>query len=136
MDREIMAKLFKQIFTWWNGNTINTRFFTWRFGKIIGNDIFGNAYYEGHLHKDGYPRRWVIYKNYSEASMIPPGWHGWMHHRVDVAPSEEAYRAYDWEKSHRPNLTGSQFAYFPKGSVSVKGKRAEVVSDYTSWQPK
>ncbi|MDN5248668.1 NADH:ubiquinone oxidoreductase subunit NDUFA12 [Bartonella sp. TP] len=131
-----MLKFFKQIFIWWGGNTINTRFFTWRAGKKIGTDFLGNTYYEGGLHKDGYPRRWVIYKNYSEASLIPAGWHGWIHHRVNTPPVDEIYRAYDWEKAHQPNLTGSQFAYFPKGSINVKGNRDAVSSDYRSWRPK
>ena len=34
-----------QIFTWWNGQTLNTRFHTWRFGERVGTDEFGNIYY-------------------------------------------------------------------------------------------
>ena len=30
--------LLKQIFTWWNGQTIGTRFHTWRFGTKVGQD--------------------------------------------------------------------------------------------------
>ncbi len=40
-------KTLLQIFTWWNGSTIGTRFHTWRFGKRVGEDQFGNVYYEG-----------------------------------------------------------------------------------------
>ena len=47
-----MAGIWKQIFTWWNGNTINTRFFTWLNGKRVGEDEFGNVYYEGSHHKE------------------------------------------------------------------------------------
>ena len=32
-----------QIFTWWNGQTIGTRFYTWRFGRNVGSDQFGNV---------------------------------------------------------------------------------------------
>ena len=35
----------------------------------------------------GFERRWVIYNGYVEASTIPPGWHGWMHHMVDAPPT-------------------------------------------------
>ena len=68
----------KQFFTWCNGQTLNTRFFTWRNGEKVGTDQFGNIYYRA---KSALPRsiperRWVIYNGYSEASMIPPGWHG------------------------------------------------------------
>ena len=130
-----MFRFIKQIFTWWSGNSINTRFFTWCHGKYIGQDIFGNRYYEGSKHKDGYFRRWVIYKNYSEASMIPPGWHGWMHHRVDTPPTEESYDSYWWEKIHQPNLTGTVFAYRPVSSLNKTGTRSKVSGDYESWSP-
>ena len=33
-----MKTLLTQIFTWWNGQTIGTRFHTWRFGKKVGQD--------------------------------------------------------------------------------------------------
>ena len=78
--------LLKQIFTWWNGQTIGTRFHTWRFGTRVGEDEFGNVYYQGGAKdSEGRTRRWVIYNGYAEASAIPPGWHGWMHHRTDVS---------------------------------------------------
>lgn len=124
-----MLKTLKQVFTWWNGNTINTKFFTWRKGVKIGEDEFGNVYYEGDMHKDGYPKRWVIYKNYSDASSIAPGWHGWIHHRVDIAPSQEIYVPYEWQKPHLINYTGTKLAYYPEKSCKVGGA-------YTTWTPK
>lgn len=130
-----MAGFLKQTFTWWNGNTINTRFFTWRKGTRIGEDEFGNIYYEGGYHKDGYPKRWVIYKNYSEASTIPAGWHGWIHHRVDTPPSKEDYKAHSWERPHIENLTGSIDAYRPKGSIANDSDRPHVSGDYDAWTP-
>ena len=82
----------KQIFTWWNGQTIGTRFHTWRFGTRVGQDEFGNVYYKGGKDSEGRTRRWVIYSGYAEASAIPAGWHGWMHHRTDVSPADEDYK--------------------------------------------
>ncbi|WP_332060426.1 NADH:ubiquinone oxidoreductase subunit NDUFA12 [Bartonella sp. CB74] len=131
-----MAGFFKQVFTWWNGNTVNTRFFTWCKGKRIGEDQFGNIYYEGGYHKDGYPRRWVVYKGYSEASAIPPGWHGWIHHRCNVPPTQEKYQPYEWEKPHVRNMTGTSEAYRPKGSIVYNGERPCVYEDYDAWSPK
>src|ERR1700691_914954 len=32
-------------FTWWNGANFNTRFYTRRFGVLVGHDEFGNTYY-------------------------------------------------------------------------------------------
>src|SRR5215207_9643720 len=34
-----------QFFTWWNGSTLGTRFYTWRFGQFVGEDELGNRYY-------------------------------------------------------------------------------------------
>jgi len=122
--------LLKQIFTWWNGSTWGTRFYTWRFGRLVGQDEFGNTYYEG----DG-GRRWVQYNGYAEASTIPPGWHGWMHFRTDTPPSAEDYRPREWEKPHRPNMTGTSGAYFPPGSLSNAATRPKVTGDYEAWRP-
>ena len=32
-------------FTWWNGANFNTRFYTNRYGVLVGHDEFGNTYY-------------------------------------------------------------------------------------------
>ncbi|TWB54947.1 NADH:ubiquinone oxidoreductase subunit [Rhizobium sp. ERR 922] len=124
-----------QTFTWWNSQTMGTRFATWRFGKRVGEDEFGNVYYEGGTSSYGLPKRWVIYKGYTEASAIPPGWHGWMHHRTDVPPTKENYVAKDWQKEHRANPTGSPQAYRPPGSLAVAGERPRVTGDYDAWTP-
>jgi NADH:ubiquinone oxidoreductase subunit len=130
-----MKAFLLQFFTWWNGQTLGTRFFTWRKGKRVGEDQFGNVYYEGGKGVDGRPRRWVIYNGVAEASAIPPGWHGWMHHRVDVAPAAESYQPREWQKPHEPNLTGTAGAYRPKGSVLSTGERPRVTGDYDAWTP-
>ena len=88
-----MKEFLVQFFTWWNGQTLGTRLHTWRYGKMVGQDESGNTYYEGGTDSEGRTRRWVIYNGLAEASRIPPGWHGWMHHRVDVAPSQERLQA-------------------------------------------
>jgi hypothetical protein len=31
--------------TWWNGANLDTRFYTRRYGQLVGHDEFGNAYY-------------------------------------------------------------------------------------------
>ena len=38
--------MFSEIFSWWGGNTWGTRLWTWRQGRYIGGDEFGNRYYE------------------------------------------------------------------------------------------
>ncbi|MEO0636157.1 MAG: NADH:ubiquinone oxidoreductase subunit NDUFA12 [Pseudomonadota bacterium] len=129
-----MKKLIVQAVSWWNGATWGTRFFTWRNGTKVGEDEFGNAYYEGSEFY-GRKRRWVIYADYAEASSIPPGWHGWMHHRVDTPPSEQDYKARDWEMGHKPSMTGTAAAYRPKGSMLTPESRPEVTGDYEAWTP-
>ncbi|NJR14201.1 MAG: NADH:ubiquinone oxidoreductase subunit NDUFA12 [Phyllobacteriaceae bacterium] len=130
-----MKLFFLRIFTWWNGATLNTLFHTWRNGQRVGDDEFGNVYYQGGTDSEGRTRRWVIYKGEADASKVPPGWHGWLHHRVDVAPANETYAARDWEKGHQRNLTGSPAAYRPKGSIVGQDKRPVVTGDYKAWSP-
>lgn len=129
-------RLLKQFFTWWNGATWNTLFYTWRKGEFVGTDQLGNRYYRA---KSALPesipeRRWVIYKGYSEASQVPPGWHGWMHHRVDTPPTGKEQQ-WSWEKPHQENLTGTVGAYHPPGSIAVGGAPQSRAPDYQAWRP-
>lgn len=134
-----MKAFFLLIFTWWQGTTIGTRLHTARAGELVGSDEFGNTYYRtrgGEVDKLlGFQRRWVIYAGKADASIIPPGWHGWIHHRVDVAPSEEIYEAWPWEAAHLANATGSPNAYRPKGSILGQTVRQPASSDYGAWKP-
>jgi len=127
----------KQLFTWWNGQTLNTRFAVWRKGEFVGTDEFGNRYYRAKSAiPDSIPEhRWVIYNGYSEASSVPPGWHGWMHHRVDTPPSKDDVKPREWQKPHKPNLTGTAGAYRPAGSLLSLSGPAKPQPDYQAWQP-
>ena len=129
-------KILKQFFTWWNGETWATRFYTWRKGEFVGQDDLGNKYYRvKSALPDSIPeRRWVIYAGYSEASQIPPGWHGWMHHRVDMPPVREGYMPREWELPHQENLTGSAAAYHPPGSIATGARPVESAPDYQAWK--
>lgn len=106
-------------------------------GKFVGKDDFGNKYYRAKPRK-GYKRerRWVIYNGRPEASMVPPEWHGWLHHQNDNVPCEqdETFRR-SWTKPHKPNLTGTNLAYRPPGHILEGGKRPEVTGDYEAWTP-
>ena len=126
-----------QTFTWWNGQSLNTRFYTWRFGVFVGHDEFGNSYYRSKSVDAalGFERRWVIYNGPSEGSATPPGWYGWLHHTVDIAPPDEAYAARPWQLPHQPNLTGTPLAYRPEGSLLRSGERPGATGDYKAWTP-
>ena len=60
-----MLTFIKQIFTWWNHQTIGTRIQTLLFGKFVGKDSFGNKYYQNRGGK-----RWVVYSGEIEATKI------------------------------------------------------------------
>ena len=127
----------EQFFTWWNSQTLNTRFYTWRKGTFVGQDELGNKYYKAKSAvPDSIPeRRWVIYQGYSEGSKVGAGWHGWLHHRVDMAPTNESYILREWQKPHEENLTGSEGAYHPPGSIAVGGRPLPRAKDYQAWKP-
>lgn len=129
--------MFSEIFSWWGGNTWGTRLFTWRKGKLVGEDSLGNRYYVQRkgIGPLGVPARWVIYKSMSEASQVPAEWHGWLHHTVDSLPADETYVAKPWQKPHQMNMTGTGLAYRPQGSILRAGARAPSTSDYRPWRP-
>ncbi len=122
-------KFLLSFLTWWNSQTLNTRFFTWRNGVKVGEDDQGNIYYQS---RDG-KRRWVIYNGEMEASRVPTDWHGWLHHTYKEPPTKAPLAHKVWEKPHQENLSGSDQAYLPAGSI----RRAQPVErrDYEAWQP-
>ncbi len=120
-----------QIFTWWSGQTIGTRFHTWRNGTAVGTDDYGNAYYRNADDS----KRWVIYNGTVEATSIPPGWFGWLNKTFDTVPDESGYVPRAWEKPHVPNMTGTPYAYKPQGSLSRPGGRHVSQGDYEAWSP-
>ena len=126
-----MLTLIKEIFTWWNQQTIGTRIHTFFYGKYIGKDENGNKYYQS---KSG--KRWVIYNGEIEASKIPDQWYSWMHYISNKIENSHDLKKYDWQKEHLPNLTGTIFASKPKVSLSKIGKREATHADYESWKPK
>ena len=121
--------LMAEIFTWWSGQTIGTRFHTWRRGSKVGEDDQGNLFYAS---KDG-KRRWVVYNGEAEASRVSPDWHGWLHHTYDEPPTKAPLPKKDWEKPHIPNLTGTGAEYRPAGSLART--RPVDRSDYEAWVP-
>lgn len=117
--------------------TIGTSLFTWFKGKQVGEDQFGNRYYEARkANTEGRKRRWVIYARLAEPSLVPAHWHSWLHYTTDQLPNEESAHRYDWQKPHQPNLTGTSERYLPPGHMAAGGKRAKSASgDYEAWRP-
>ena len=75
--------LLRFLFVWWRNATVGTRIMTWLTGEFVGEDKFGNRYYQ----TKGGKRRWVIYNGTVEASRVPPDWHGWLHHTFREPPT-------------------------------------------------
>ena len=107
-----------------------TRLTLWRRGEKVGEDEFGNVYYrmserpQAATPPSQRERRWVVYNGYAEASTIPPGWWGWMHHTTDTPPRPRRLPPRDWQKPHRPNMTGTPRAYRPQGLDPGRGPPA------------
>jgi NADH:ubiquinone oxidoreductase subunit len=131
-----------KIFIWWDGATLGTSWFTLRKGKKIGQDVHGNIYYEGGKTVHGLPQRWVIYTSANDASYVPPEWHGWLHHSLELPPEQSLPEAHIWEKAPQPNLTGTRYAFefvampkpLAKGAAKSVANQAEGAG-YTPWSP-
>ena len=118
-----MLTFFKQIFTWWNHQTLGTRLTVLFFGKLVGKDNFGNKYYKT---KKG--QRLIIYNGEVDASKIPSEWYSWMHFTPNKIENSHKLEKYEWQKPHKPNLTGSKEAYSPKDDTNAIKKK------YNSWK--
>tara|TARA_B100001765_G_C19194747_1_gene202550 strand:+ start:116 stop:484 length:369 start_codon:yes stop_codon:yes gene_type:complete len=121
-----MINLFKQLFIWWNRQTLGTSIYTLFTGKCVGKDEFGNNYY---TNKKG--KRWVVYNNEVEASKIPPEWHMWIHFLTNQKPKNNI-KKYVWQIKHVENLSGTNNAYKPDGSLISKSKKN--IKKYETWQ--
>lgn len=107
--------------------SIQIRLLTWWRGQYVGQDAYGNTYYQDKkVSREGRIRRWVIYKGVPEATKIPPEWHGWLHYATDEIP-EANDQLYAWQRPHQRNLTGTRFAYRPR-----RQKKLQV---FTPWHP-
>ena len=118
-----MLTVFKEIFTWWNQQTLGTRIQTFIYGKYVGKDKNGNKYYQS---KSG--KRWVIYNGEIEASKIPDEWYSWMHRIGNKIENLHELKKYKWQKEHLPNKTRTDESYHPKKNKNALKKK------YNSWQ--
>ena len=115
---------FKKFFVWWDQETVGTKLKTIFSGRYIGNDTFGNKYYES---KKG--KRWVIYSDEIDASKIPVEWFSWIHFTPNRIEKKHDLKKYEWQKPHLPNLTGTEKAYYPN-----KNKDNVIDKKYKSWK--
>ena len=121
--------MLREIFTWWNGQTIGTRIWSYFNGVLVGTDDQGNKYYKNK--KD--TKRWVIYNSITESTLVNPEWNNWLRYTSLSKPSES--EKHDWQINHVPNLTGTDAAYDPENSKK-EIKSVAKNDDYKKWSPK
>ena len=132
---EKLKQLLLKTFAWWHEATPGTLLYTKRYGARVGADEFGNVYYRGGTDSEGFERRWVLYSGENDPTTVPPGWHGWLHHRTDIPPVDEPYIKPTWVKPHKRNMTGTAHAYRPPGSLLSPTPRRKKASEYDAWTP-
>lgn len=115
---------FKQIFTWWHGQTFGTFLKTLFFGKFVGKDFYGNMYYKSKKNE-----RWVVYQDTVEASRITSEWYLWMHHTISEPPKNKE-KKYLWQKDHQENQTGTSNSYKP----NFISKLNKAKKKYETWK--
>ena len=118
-----MLTFLKQIFVWWNQQTLGTRIYTFLNGTLVGQDELGNKYYEDKKKN----KRWVIYKGEIDASKISNEWYSWIHFTKNKIELNKNIKKYNWQKKHSPNKTGTNQAYHPN-------KKNEIKRKYTTWE--
>ena len=127
-----VKRLLKYLFTWWNGNTVGTKLYTFLKGKKVGEDYLGNFYYESKDKKN----RWCIYSGQSEASRISPEWNSWLRFISNTLPVSNNI-TYEWQKRFDGNTTGLDSAYKPD-IIRVGSPKKDLEnyhSDYKAWKP-
>lgn len=124
--------IFANAFTWWNGASWGTSIFSRRNGEEVGRDEDGNVYFQ---HRKDPARRWVIYGGSNDSSRVPPGWNAWLRGTIPEIPEKSLPPRRSFEAKPEPNLTGSDQAWRPAGSLRAAGKRPASTGDYSAWRP-
>ena len=114
-------------------NNLGTTLYTIFFGKAVGQDEFGNRYF---VSKKSTLRKWVLYKNKKDPTIIPVNWQQWLTGDNNEKPPLENRPnvKYTWEKGRMQNNTGTAEAYHP-AKVLKKEKVSNKQKKYKSWQP-
>ena len=113
--------------------SIGTMLYTWRKGRQIGSDRFGNRYFTEKNPPGGRRvKRWVMFGGAKDPSTVPPEWHAWLHYTVD---EPLARNDRPWAVEHLANQTGTAGAYLPPGHDLRGGQRPRATGDYEAWRP-
>ncbi|CAD8172191.1 unnamed protein product [Paramecium octaurelia] len=93
--------------------------------QCVGQDQFGNKYYEDFDVTHRNQRRWVEYNDYFNpwhtlGDRVPPVWHGWMAHVYDEAPTRTGHSHFVQPFYQQPatdNQSHTPNHYFPQGAM-------------------
>jgi NADH:ubiquinone oxidoreductase subunit len=112
-------------------NSIGTRIYLFFCAKRIGQDNFGNLYYQAKKDYNslGQLKRFVFYKGKKEATKVPPIYNSWLRHVINDFPKN--IELYKWQKTYQCNLTGTKEAYFP----GYNKKESSLKKQYIAWAP-
>ncbi|EGR27850.1 NADH dehydrogenase, putative [Ichthyophthirius multifiliis] len=95
------------------------------YAKEVGEDEFGNRYYEDWDVDHKNQTRWVEYSDYfmlmwSNGDKIPNKWHGWLCHMYDDVPTrtgQSAFVKHHYLKQHKQNLSNTPLGYISQGAI-------------------
>ncbi|KZT54517.1 NDUFA12-domain-containing protein [Calocera cornea HHB12733] len=103
-------------------------------GKLMGEDQFGNKYYENLNPEQETPgrQRWIDFTQHDfNASQVPPEWHAWLNHIRKDPPSSDFHLIQasrpKWIGPWRENLTGTRGAFKTYSTTKPK---------FFPWEPK
>ncbi|RHY54645.1 hypothetical protein DYB37_005159 [Aphanomyces astaci] len=100
-----------------------------KFGKEVGEDRFGNKYYEDVTEVAG-QQRWTEFKVQTHqefgGDQIPPEWHLWLHQVTDAKPTDPGQKPENWTKVSL--VSGSNAPY--KTHLGPVGEFAENQTTY------
>jgi len=89
----------------------------------VGEDKYGNKYYENKLYFVG-RSRWVDYSAKAgwdyDGSQVPAEWHRWLHYIGDEPPTSMALSDHKWQIDHKENFSGTAQKYVPYSTTRPK----------------
>ncbi|KAL1132503.1 hypothetical protein AAG570_010458 [Ranatra chinensis] len=93
-------------------------------GTLVGEDKYGNKYYENKMYFYG-RSRWVEYADHYfldyDGSQVPAEWFGWLHYKTDYLPHQDPGRPkYNWMSDHKENMSGTSRQYVPYSTTPPK----------------
>ena len=114
-------------------NNLGTILYTIFFGKEVGRDNIGNRYY---ISKNKPFKKWVLYKNEKNPTIIPVNWQLWLtdNSNKSIIIEESTNIKYVWEKGRVKNFTGTTQAYHPAKDLN-KNRIINRQKKYKNWVP-